>query len=309
MKNLIIMLHLGGFMMFAFASHAQTVTDIDGNIYDTLHIGTQVWLKQNLKTTRYKNGDAIAEITSNILWVSTNSGAFCWYGNDSITYGTTYGAIYNWHAVNTNNLCPAGWHVATNNDWTILANYVGGATIAGGMLKEADTLHWNPPNTGAMNTVDFTALPGGNRAMGGAFDRIQDYGYWWSATEQNSTNAWSWRMSYNSTAVSNLSASKQHGYSVRCVMDTITTSLQEMGSDNSMHIYPNPATDIVYITYTNSLNNASMKMYTIMGECVLQKELDSGMNKIDIRMLPKGVYVINIIDSNGVFISRKLLKE
>ena len=195
-----------------------TVTDYDGNVYDIITIGTQDWLKQNLKTTHYKNGAAITYPgTDNTAWQNNTTGAYAWYNNDEATYKNTYGALYNWYAVNTGNLCPTGWHVPTDAEWTTLTNYLGGESIAGGKLK-ATTL-WNSPNTGATNSSGFTALPGGGRRYDGAYDDIGYSGLWWSSTESSTAYAWYRYMSYFFSNAYRYDSYKTSGFSVRCLSD------------------------------------------------------------------------------------------
>ena len=146
----------------AFISN-RLVTDIDGNVYQTVTIGTQVWMVENLKTTRYIDGTAIPLDTNSSTWGGLTTPGYCWY-NDSAIYGNTYGALYNWYAVNTGKLAPAGWHVPTDSEWTVLTTYLGGETVAGGKLKDTGTTYWQSPNTGATNASGFLALPGGFRS-------------------------------------------------------------------------------------------------------------------------------------------------
>lgn len=157
--------------------------DADGNVYNTVSIGNQVWMVENLKTTKYNDGTSIPLVTGQIEWVNKTSAAYCWCLNDSLANKDTYGALYNWYAVNSGKLAPAGWHVATDADWTILINYLGGVTTGGGKLKEAGTAHWNAPNTGATNATGFSALPGGYRSSAnGSFVNMGVWGCWWSST-------------------------------------------------------------------------------------------------------------------------------
>ena len=193
--------------------------DYDGNVYNIVTIGTQVWMKQNLKTTHYKNGTTITYPgTDNTAWQNNTSGAYAWYNNDAATYKNTYGALYNWYAVNTGNLCPTGWHVPTDAEWTTLTTYLGGSNIAGGKLKEANLAHWYSPNTGATNETGFTALPGGNR-NNGTFNDIEHYGYFWSATEESASGAWNLYMNYSFGNVNRGLSFKELGVSVRCLRD------------------------------------------------------------------------------------------
>jgi uncharacterized protein (TIGR02145 family) len=196
------------------------VTDVDGNSYQTVQIGTQCWTQSNLTVSKYRNGDNIPNITDNTQWSQTNTystGAWCNYNNDA-SNGTTYGKLYNWYAVNdSRGLCPTGWHVPTDAEWLTLENHLGGSSVAGGAMKS--TTGWNAPNTGATNSSGFTALPGGNRFHYGVFTSVGSNGFWWSSSVAGSGLAWSrWLFSSNAT-VSREFLELQYGYSVRCVRD------------------------------------------------------------------------------------------
>jgi uncharacterized protein (TIGR02145 family) len=197
------------------------VTDIDGNPYNTVIIGTQTWMAENLKTTKYTNGMAIPMVIDGTVWMNLTSSGYCWFNNDELLYKKFYGALYNWYAVNLGNLCPAGWHVPTLTEWEILSTYLGGDNIAGGKMKETGTTHWASPNTGADNSSGFTALPGGSRDNSGIFFTEGSPGYWWSYIERVGTSfAWAVSISYNySSFTSGNSYNKASGFSVRCVKD------------------------------------------------------------------------------------------
>ena len=194
-----------------------TVTDIDDNVYHTVTIGTQVWMVENLKTTKYNDGTAIPLVTDGPTWAGLLTPAYCWYNNNEVTYKNTYGPLYNWFAVNTGKLCPAGWHVPTDAEWGTLITYLGDTTLAGGKLKEAGTVHWASPNTGATNSTGFTALPGGSRYTNGLFYLNGKYGWWWSSTESSSSDAWHQYMQYNTSLIYRTAGSKIIGFSVRCI--------------------------------------------------------------------------------------------
>jgi uncharacterized protein (TIGR02145 family) len=194
-----------------------TVSDIDGNVYHTVTIGTQIWMVENLRTTKYNDGTAIPLVTDNAAWAALTTPGYCWYNNDAPTYGTTYGALYNWYAVNTGKLAPTGWHVPTDSEWTVLITYLGGDSIAGGKLKEVGTAHWAGPNKGATNTSGFTALPSGNRLAIGTFDYIGGTGIWWSSTANNAATSYYRSMGFNSGDVGHNSFDNIFGFSVRCV--------------------------------------------------------------------------------------------
>jgi len=193
-------------------------TDADNNHYSVVQIGTQTWMAENLATTKYSNGDSIPNVTDNTQWSNLTTGAYCDY-NNTPSNSTIYGKLYNWYAVNTGNLCPAGWHVPTDAEWTTLTTYLGGESVAGGKLKEAGYTHWQSPNTGATNETGFTALPGGNRDLNGTFYFIGGYGYWWSSTENGTYNAWYRNMDYISSNVNRAVDYKPNGFSVRCLRD------------------------------------------------------------------------------------------
>ena len=163
----------------AIISSSKLVTDIDGNIYHTVKIGAQLWTMENLKTTRYNDGAAIPLVTDSSAWTNLTTPGRCWYNNDSGSYANPYGALYNWYTINTGKLAPAGWHVPSDSEWTVLSTYLGDG--AGGKLKEVGTTHWQSCNTDATNETGFSGLPGGWR-YSGTFLYIGIYGYWWSST-------------------------------------------------------------------------------------------------------------------------------
>ncbi|MBS1232120.1 MAG: major paralogous protein, partial [Bacteroidetes bacterium] len=191
-----------------------------GNSDQESEKGVQIWMAENLKTTHYKDGSTIPLITVGDLWKNLDTPAYCWFSNDETKYKNTYGALYNWYAVKTAMLCPLGWHMPTDEEWTALTDYLGGTNDAGGKLKETGTTHWKTPNTGATNETGFRALPGGWRDTMGSFGLIESEGDWWSATGSETTMYATYRFMRNN--VSNVSAGgkyKTFGLSVRCVLN------------------------------------------------------------------------------------------
>lgn len=202
---------------------AQKVTDIEGNIYKAVTIGTQTWMAKNLKTVTYNDGSPILLVTNDSAWQNHDSialvmPAYYWYDNDS-TNRDIYGIIYNAFAVTTGKLCPVAWHVPSDEEWTVLTTYLGGEEIAGGKLKEKGTAHWQNPNLGASNETGFTSLPGGYRTMNGKFSYINGGSGWWSSTEYNSTRAWSRGMHSDTDHVSRGANELPNGLYVRCLKD------------------------------------------------------------------------------------------
>jgi len=196
------------------------ITDIDGNLYQTVKIGTQVWMAENLKVSRYRNGEEIPNLIKNSEWkISHSNGAYCDYNNDS-TMAAAYGHLYNWHAIEDNRqIAPEGWHVPTDAEWQKLEVSIGGSEIAGGKLKERGTTYWRSPNEGATNESSFSALPGGYRNSNGGYYSLGGYAFFWSSTEHSNTYSWSRRLVYFDSSMVREAEGKLHGLSVRCVKD------------------------------------------------------------------------------------------
>jgi uncharacterized protein (TIGR02145 family) len=201
-----------------FTTDPLTVVDNDGNSYNVIRIGTQIWMKENLKTTTFNDDAAIEYVTGTSAWANLTSHGYCWYNNDSGNKNT-YGALYNWYAVTTGKLCPVGWHVPTDDDCIELENYFGFSIPAGGKLKETGMTHWASPNTGATDEVGFKGLPGGLRTEAGTFQFITNYGCWWNSTEYNTHNEWYRELEYNSDNVVRYYKDDNNGMSVRCIKD------------------------------------------------------------------------------------------
>jgi len=206
--------------IFVFGqSNNETVVDIDSNIYHTVKIGKQTWMVENLRTSRYRNGDTIPCISDSKAWNYATTGGYCFYKNDEMEE-KVYGKIYNWYAVNdSRKIAPDGWHVATLDDWKKLIDFLGGNKKAGGKLKEKEFLHWKTPNKNASNINGFTALPGGYRFYNGNFGFLGETGAWWVATEHNTAEAWSICIRHIDGEVLEMKGIKANGFYVRCVKD------------------------------------------------------------------------------------------
>ncbi|HEY3372477.1 MAG TPA: FISUMP domain-containing protein [Prolixibacteraceae bacterium] len=199
------------------ASGIGPVTDIDGNVYNTVIIGTQVWMVENLQTTRYNDGTPIPQDT---VWFNLRTEAYCWYDND-IANKNVYGALYNWFAVHTEKLCPQGWHVPSDEEWTTLTNFLGKANVAGGQMKEAGTTHWMSPNNGTNPEVGFNAVPGGYRGSNGKFQYLYYRCNYWSSTQilDSPTTVWDRNLKNVDTSVYAGAMAMNYGCSVRCIKD------------------------------------------------------------------------------------------
>ena len=211
-------------VMFTITT-ADPVTDVDGNVYQTITIGTQTWMTSNLKTTHYRDGSLIANVSDSAAWSKLVTGAYCDYANDAVN-GNNYGHLYNGYAVsNISPIAPTGWHVPNDTEWTTLSDYLGGADVAGGRLKETktDAFNWTDPNTAATNEIGFSALPGGYRHNRSNFYQKNEYGHWWSSSAITTTNyAWSRGLIFNAGDILKYYGfDKGCGFSVRCMKDML----------------------------------------------------------------------------------------
>jgi uncharacterized protein (TIGR02145 family) len=213
-------------------STTPTVKDIDGNTYNTVQIGTQCWTKENLKVTKYNDGTAIPLDTSGgptgdgvgQIWSDRTTGARTVNENKASNLAT-YGYLYNWYAAADNKgLCPSGWHVPSDGEWTTLTTYLGGENVAGGKMKTTGTTDWNSLNTGATNESGFSAIPGGNRYSNGRFYNYRADVYFWSSTESGSNLGWTRGLSFNFNSIGRYTSYKVYGASVRCLKDSIATN-------------------------------------------------------------------------------------
>jgi uncharacterized protein (TIGR02145 family) len=331
-----IFFSLFSFLIIGIVSLAQnnTVVDNDGNSYKMVTIGTQTWMSENLKTTKYNDGTSIPFISDSTTWYYTTTPGFCYYNNDAATNKQMYGALYNWYVVDTisngnKNLCPVGWHVPTDEEWSNLLSYLiekgynfDGSTVENKLAKAlASAEGWlTSPNVGSVGNTDypekrnitgFSAVPGGYRNKFGAFCEGGNHTYWWSSTGFSKVRFLG--MSYKQPEVKILNEDKSPGHSVRCLKN-VESSLKKVNTKNEalilkedIKIYPNPVIDLIYLECPQIID-LHMKIYNIVGDCVFQSVLKSGSNTIDLRSLSRGSYVISISGDDQT-IKQKLIKE
>jgi uncharacterized protein (TIGR02145 family) len=225
--NIVIAGNGGAVLTYPYSSGSagETVTDIDGNIYDVVTIGNQKWMAENIKVTQLNDGTPILN-NEGAAWTTETNPAYCWY-NDDISYKDLYGALYNWHTVNTNKLCPEGWHVPTRDEWDALETYLdpeGTDAVAGAKMKSTRTdpdahPRWDSPNEGATNESGFSALPGGYRAVSSGFDWLGNHGRWWTSSESETdpSKATYRNIYYNLVRFGESNLTKELGFSVRCI--------------------------------------------------------------------------------------------
>ncbi|MCX5897629.1 MAG: fibrobacter succinogenes major paralogous domain-containing protein [Proteobacteria bacterium] len=225
--NLLLVSAFALCMLFTGCEKTSTVTDIDGNVYKTVIIEGQEWMAENLKTTKYDNGDPVPEVSDNTQWSSLTTGAWSYYNNDE-KYNDRYGKLYNWYAADdSRNVCPAGWHVPSDEEWTVLTDYLGGESVAGGKMKTRGTIQtgtglWQRPNTDADNSSGFAGIPGGYRFGSGGFSFVGEKGCWWSTTIpaiRPERGVWGRYLNYNNGTVFRGHGPVLSGFSVRCVRD------------------------------------------------------------------------------------------
>jgi uncharacterized protein (TIGR02145 family) len=275
-----------------------TVTDADGNVYNTVTIGTQIWMAENLRTTKLSDGTDIPLVADYTEWRDLATPGYCWYDNIPVAAGNPYGALYNGYAAHSGKLCPAGWYVPTGIEWSTLTDYLGGGLAANGKLKETGTNHWLSPNTGATNESGFTGLPGGYRYFlnhdENGFENLGSFGFWYDDFYLYDTIPIQWAFI----------PSENSGFSVRCLMGSSTSITNTINSEEVI-LYPNPAKEKLYISNSNYAHSIIM-ILDLQGKKVLSKQMDS--DPIDISNLEKGVYVVKLVDSENVLIT-KFVKE
>ncbi|MBL0341842.1 MAG: T9SS type A sorting domain-containing protein [Bacteroidetes bacterium] len=314
-----LLLFVAALALLTSGSIAQTVTDIDGNVYDTIHIGTQIWTRPNLNVTHYLNGDPIPNVTDSAQWANLTYGAYCNYDNDS-NNAAVYGKLYNWYAVNDpRGIAPLGYHVPTFEDWDTLQIFLGYDLVAGGKLKEIGTTHWMSPNTGASDEYDFTALPGGQRAdsiYSGTFTEIKEQGYWSSSSEIDTIYPWAMNISYNSEGFTNWGAStRKSGFSIRLISD-LPLSINNIDNSDSFKIYPNPAADLFLISYPQLFGNeVTITISDIAGKIIPiaigNKTTASAIQKIEVNTsdFAEGVYLVQIQTEKFISIKKIVITK
>lgn len=274
---------------------SQSVVDIDGNVYTPIIIGHQVWLKENLKATRFSNGDSIPTEENDFIWQSLSTPAYCNSSNDT-SLVADYGRLYNWFAVaDTRNICPVNWHVPTKEDWIQLTDFL--APVEG-KLNETGNTHWIWANGTATNSSGFTALPGGFRAgptisYPGEFNPVGGGGYFWSSTEDPEylgQRAFSQYIYPNDGGVKFIPVFMQYGQSVRCIRDQLT-SVNKIDQNLDIQIYPNPSPGRFQLVLPDFQNNYTIEIYTLNGTRILKQENHSIINLTD---YPKQTYVLKV---------------
>lgn len=219
LRKSIILLAIALFITSLREVKGQIIKDIDGNVYPSVSIGNQIWMAENLKTTKFNDGTPIILVTDNKTWKTISTPAYCWLNND-INNKDVYGALYNWFTVNTKKLCPKGWHIPADTEWSIMITFLGDIRVAGDKLKEVGDAHWKNTLDIGTNDFGFTALPAGMRQYTGVFPVFaKSYAVFWSATQSSNELAWNRGLYFSTSNVYKGSEGKNCGFSVRCIKD------------------------------------------------------------------------------------------
>jgi len=307
MKTIITFLFL---CLTGFAQ--QTVTDFDGNIYETITIGDQVWLKENLKSLHYCDGTIIPGVVA--------------YNNDD-SLGAIYGLLYTWNAAmkgstepGDQGVCPCDWHVPTDEEWTILENYLGGPTVAGGKMKETGTEHWLSPNTGATNSSGFTGLPAGEfdaYFVPNKFWLLNTAAVFWTSSQTNQLQAIERYLSHDDVVCGNLAWHKVMKYSIRCIKDSVTTVIKsEPGLINHFELfqnYPNPFNPTTAINFLITKPGfVSLKVFDLLGNKIttlVNEKINAGKQSVefDATGLTSGIYYYQLISDEFIETKKMIL--
>ena len=276
---------------------SQTVTDIEGNIYSTISIGNQVWMGENLKSTKFNNQDPISLVLDNTQWSLQTQSAYCYYEGD-LNNLSDYGNLYNWYVVNDfRQVCPAGYHVPSLTEWVELITVLGGGAVAGGKLKEMGLAHWLDPNTGADNTSGFTLLPSGWRANNnGAYENLSYMAHVWSSTSVDAQNSSVLLAGYDSPACYTSESHVLTGLPIRCLKD-VTASVIGGTSPNphlKVSLFPNAVFDYLNASIPQELVGSDYYITDFQGKKVLSGKLSTLNSIIDFTSLSKGMYLFKL---------------
>ncbi len=298
---------MAGFIAMVFLPVLQgQVTDIDGNEYPTVVIGTQEWMAENLRTSRLNDGTPIPHITDNQAWYGADAMAMCWYNNDSAGHHWPYGRLYNGYVAELPTICPAGWSLPTTQDWDLMITYLGGSEVAGGKLKDTGFVYWEPPNTGATNSSGFTGIPSGFRShMDGTFNyKGQRAG--WFVRQPGSGLAFrfvSWSMESSGSGPVHIPM----GLSIRCFRQATSAEEPETYSPE-INLYPVPAKEHLTVDLgVMPQPETRIRITDMAGRSLLFTTLANQTTTLNIGHLPSGIYMAEVIQENESILRKKIV--
>lgn len=290
------------------------VVDIDGNSYPTVvYTNGKEWMAENLRTTRYSNGDSLTHAITTFDWQNNLGGAWCHYDNDSLNE-LLYGKLYNVGSVrDERGVCPSGWHVPAKEEWTSLLELLDPdaepdlfglqSTVAGGALKDTGLLWWDMPNTGASNSSGFTGLPGGTRTQNGAFLDLGRRGRWWSTDAPAQYSQRFYEISYDHTELRSAANYLIVGYSIRCVKNELSTGIEESADPGGVHAYPNPIANGAQLSITGHNAGSAYRMLTMDGRILRSGSLSDTAAVIGIHGTSAGTYILQVEGSAPLLIT------
>lgn len=295
----------------SWSASAQTITDIDGNTYATINIGPQVWMAENLNTTRFRNGGYIQNAIPNITWTNLIlSPGRCYPNNDSVNTHP-YGALYNFYAVTSSSeLCPVGWHVPSDSEWNMMSYFLdntvdtnfagatGTGTVIGNILKDTGTTYWDVGNTGT-NSSGFAARGGGYRTSGGSYNGFLTFAYFWTSSFAPQSKGWIRSIGFNDPGINRFVADRLFGANVRCVQDSLVTSSTGSELERSVFVYPNPTNDRITV-FCSECRGAVLTLTDGSGRKVKELTVHGNETQLDISGLRPGIHVINLTDGTNV---------
>jgi uncharacterized protein (TIGR02145 family) len=283
------------FLLIPVISHGQ-VTDIDGNTYQTVVIGNQEWMAENLRTSMLNDSTPISLIANATTWTTFNEPAMCWYNNDSAGHHAIYGRMYNGFAAMHPKICPDGWQMPSVTDWDLMISTLGGFAVAGGKMKHAGTQYWEPPNTGATNSSGFTAYPNGWRSNSdGQFNFIGQRAGWFALAPGNST-AFRW-VSWSIESAGTGAISEHAGLCIRCFRTVSNVSIEEV-QETQLRVWPNPSNGLLRLEIPNLMTRLVVR--NILGQRVFQEEVaPTGSFELNNTGWPEGTYLLEIHQRNG----------
>jgi len=293
-------------LLIAIQSEAQTITDIDGNIYNTVTIGSQTWMQENLNTTRFRNGDIIATTTMPVN--NDTSSIFQWPYNNDTNNIASYGRLYTWYAATDNReICPVGWHVPSKTEWETLVNYLGDDWTSGSKLKETGTTYWISTDSTVDNSSGFSARGGGARGNPSGFNNFGKTAFFWSSTQFGSGGFARGHTlllhAQNSICTSSVAVGNSGG-SIRCIKDQ-AIGVENKAVKNEVYIYPNPSNGKLSIEL-NTSSGTKLAIYNAQGKLIYtDSDINTSFVQLQLSEAP-GLYHI-IIQSGSTQIQKSFI--
>ena len=289
----IILFPLGCFVQSQTYFSGNGVMDVEGNMNETIVLGNgQEWMATNLSVNRFSDGTELTYCENQQVWATSETPCYTAYSNN-LSNVNQLGYLYNFYSVESDrNICPSGWRVPTELDWSKFSNYIGGLAVAGGKLKSTSSQHWSAPNIGATNEINFSAIAGGCRYNQGYFNNLNTYAFFWTSSELDGTWAWYRSLKNDSDEMIRNFSKKQSGYSIRCMRDLDAGMNDE--NFQQISIYPNPVVDEFEIFMNDELKDQIEQIIItdLSGNHIFYRK--GNKTFFDFIGLPQGVYLVEV---------------